>query len=313
MEQLSLFPLDADPANDVSRTSRSDQRLRCSTPDTSFGTALPSHEKARLLDQFYTCNEVAKELFDWFSGQFAEHDLGSSNAPVFMEPSAGEGAFLRLLPPGSLAFDIDPQGPGIVEADFLRLPLRRSGHLVVIGNPPFGKNASLAIRFFNHAARAASVIAFIVPLTFQKVSVQNRLDLRLHMLAETPVPKDSFMFEGKRKHVPATFQIWVRKPVIRQKIVLPKTHAEFQFLEPADTHEADFAMQRVGAAAGRVHHDLKAKPSAHYFLKAAPGIEDLEAVMRALDFQSLAKRTSGKPSLAKTEVVQLYTQKRRAI
>ena len=69
----------------------------------------------------------------------------------------------------------------------------------------------------------------------------------------------------------------------------------------------------MGAAAGRVHHDLKAKPSAHYFLKAAPGIEDLEAVVRALDFQSLAKRTSGKLSLAKTEVVQLYTQKRGVI
>lgn len=313
MEQLSLFPLDADRANDVSRTSELAEKPPGSNSDTAPGTALPSRETARLLDQFYTRDEVAKELFDWFSGQFAEHDLGRLNPPVYMEPSAGEGAFLRLLPPGSLAFDIDPQGPGIVEADFLRMPLPRSGHLVVIGNPPFGKNASLAIRFFNHAAKAASVIGFIVPLTFQKVSVQNRLDLQFHLLAETPVPKDSFMFEGKRKHVPATFQIWVRKPVIRQKIVLPKTHADFQFLDPADAHKADFAMQRVGAAAGRVHHDLRAKASAHYFLKAALGIEDLEAVMRALDFQSLAKRTSGKPSLAKTEVVQLYTQKRKAI
>lgn len=313
MEQLSLFPLDADVVENVSRTSGFAEKPPGSNSDTALGTALASRETARLLDQFYTCEEVAKELFDWFSDRFAEYDLGASNPPVFMEPSAGKGAFLRLLPPGSFAFDIDPQGPGIVEADFFRVPLPRSGDLIVIGNPPFGKNASLAIRFFNHAAKAASVIAFIVPLTFQKVSVQNRLDLRFHLLAETPVPKDSFMFEGKRKHVPATFQIWVRKPVIRQRIVLPKTHADFQFLNPANAHEADFAMQRVGAAAGRVHHDLNAKPSAHYFLQAAPGIEDLEAGMRALDFQSLAKRTSGKPSLAKTEVVQLYTQKRGVI
>ena len=313
MEQLSLFPLDADAATHVSRTSGFAEKPPGSNSDTAPGTALPSRETARHLDQFYTRDEVAKELFDWFSGQFAEHDPGRSNPPVFMEPSAGEGAFLRLLPPGSLAFDIDPQGPGIVEADFLRMQLPRSGNLIAIGNPPFGKNASLAIRFFNHAAAAASVIAFIVPLTFQKVSVQNRLDLRFHMLAETPVPKDSFMFQGKRKDVPATFQIWVRKLVRRQKIVLPRTHADFQFLDPADAHKADFSIQRVGAAAGRVHHDLKAEPSAHYFLKAAPGIEDLEAVMSALDFQSLAKRTSGNPSLAKTEVVQLYTSKRKTI
>lgn len=192
------------------------------------------------------------------------------------------------------------------------MQLPRPRNLIAIGNPPFGRNASLAIRFFNHAASAATVIAFIVPLTFQKVSVQNRLDLRFHLLAETPVPKDSFIFEGKRKHVPATFQIWVRRLVRRQKIILPTTHADFQFLKPAEAHKAHFALQRVGAAAGEVHHDLGAKSSAHYFLRAKPGIEDLEAVMRTLDFETLAKRTSGKPSLAKTEVVEFYTQKRKA-
>lgn len=312
MEQLSLFPAEAGTVTGH-RCSR--RNTEAPHPNITVGKArvLPLVDKARQLDQFYTRAEVAEELYVWFRAQCALHNPGVLEAPTFIEPSAGTGSFLRLLPPGSLAFDIDPRGPGIVEADFLRMQLPRSGHLVVIGNPPFGRNASLAIRFFNHAATAASVIAFIVPLTFEKVSVQNRLDLRFHMLAEKPVPKDGFMFEGRRKHVPATIQIWVRKPVIRQKIVLPKTHADFQFMGPADAHKADFALQRVGAGAGRVHHDLKAKPSAHYFLKAASGTADLEAVMRALDFQSLAKRTAGNPSLAKTEVVQLYAQKRRAI
>ena len=37
--------------------------------------------------------------------------------------------------------------------------------------PPFGKVSSLAIRFFNKCAQFSDVIAFIIPRTFNKVSV----------------------------------------------------------------------------------------------------------------------------------------------
>ena len=78
---------------------------------------------------------------------------------------------------------------------------------------------------------------------------------------------------------------------------------------------ADFAIQRVGADAGLVHRNLEARPSAHYFLRASLGINDLEEVMGKLrlGFGTLARRTSGKPSLAKTEVVQLYTHFRTSV
>lgn len=73
------------------------------------------------------------------------------------------------MPPGRFACDIDPQGDGIVKLDFFDFELPYDDRVVVVGNPPFGRNSSLAIRFFNKAACGAEIIAFIVPRSFKKV------------------------------------------------------------------------------------------------------------------------------------------------
>ncbi|WP_162925070.1 SAM-dependent methyltransferase [Aurantiacibacter odishensis] len=311
MKQLSLSPADVGNTEPGRQTvCKLDDGKALPASATTLAVRVSEREKARRLDQFYTRAEVVEDLLDWYRVKRIEHNLLRFQRTRIIEPSAGTGAFLRKLPLGSEGYDIDPKAPGIRQGNFFVLPLSLDDPLLVIGNPPFGKNASMAIKFFNRAAQAASVIAFIVPRTFQKVSVQNRLDLSFHLVDEILVPKDAFIFEGERKHVPAVFQIWVKKDVRRQKIALPKAHADFEFLRAGEAHKANFAIQRVGAKAGQVHHNLEAKPSAHYFIRATSGIDDLEDAMcrLRLDFEVMAQRTAGKPSLAKTEVVQLYTQ-----
>lgn len=252
---------------------------------------------ARKLDQFYTHDDVAKEMYDWFCTHFDPNEL------VFVEPSAGRGAFSRLFPRDSLAYDVDPQGPGIIKADFLSTPLPKAGRVAVVGNPPFGKNASMAVKFFNHAATKAEVIAFIVPLTFQKTSLQNRLNLNFHCIAEKVVPQNAFTLSGNSKHVPTVFQIWVKGSKPRVKVNLPKTHPDFDF---TSAEKASFAIQRVGANAGKVHHKFTLSKSSHYFLREnAAGVE---AAIRLIDFVAVARRTAGNPSLSKTEIVELYAR-----
>ena len=51
-----------------------------------------------------------------------------------------------------------------------------------LGNPPFGKNCSLAIKFFNKAAEFADLIAFIIPRTFKRISIQNKLNLNFSFI-----------------------------------------------------------------------------------------------------------------------------------
>lgn len=252
---------------------------------------------ARKLDQFYTHDDVAKEMYDWLCTHFDPKEL------VFVEPSAGRGAFSRLFPVDSLAYDIDPQAPGIIKADFLSTPLPKAGRIAVVGNPPFGKNASMAVKFFNHAATSAEIIALIVPLTFQKVSLQNRLHCNFHWFAEKLVPQKSFTMSGQTKHVPTVFQIWVRSSEQRAKIILPTAHPDFEF---TSAHEADFAVQRVGSNAGKVHLNCSLSKNSHYFLRV--NSDSVEKVFRSIDFGIVVRRTGGNPSLAKTELVDLYAR-----
>lgn len=258
------------------------------------------------LDQFYTRPSVAVRLFAVLARLF---DLALF---CIVEPSAGDGAFFRLLRPGDLGFDLDPKWPGIIMADFLGIRISSGRKIIVLGNPPFGRNASLAKRFFNRAALQADVIAFIVPRSFRKASVENCLDGAFHLIHEENLPNNSFVFRLRLKDVPAVFQVWVRRDVPRVLRPVETRHPDFEFLKAAEVENmdeaerakaADFCIQRVGADAGRVHRDFGMSPSSHYFIRG-----DVEWVMLQLDFDSVTGDVAGNPSLAKSEVVRLYRE-----
>jgi len=249
------------------------------------------------LDQYYTRPGVAKHFYRIFRAHF------DPALYLMIEPSAGTGSFYRLLPLGSLAYDVDPKYPGIIKADFLTVHIKSSRPRAIIGNPPFGKNASMAVKFFNHAARQADVIALIVPRSFRKASIENRLNRYFHLVREEVVPDDAFLFRGNPYNVPAVFQIWERRPRPRQPRPVETRHPDFEFTTP---EQADFVIQRVGARAGRVHRDFTRSPNSHYFIKAvAPGVE---AIMRKLGFASVVGNVAGNPSLSRSEIVALYRQ-----
>ncbi|WP_249341660.1 SAM-dependent methyltransferase [Sphingomonas sp. 3P27F8] len=246
-------------------------------------------------DQYYTRAGVAKRFYRIFKQHF---DPASY---LMVEPSAGTGSFYKLLPLGSLAYDIDPKYPGIIKADFLTVMIKSNRPRAIIGNPPFGKNASMAVKFFNHAARQADVIALIVPRSFRKASIENRLDPSIHLVREEVVPDNAFLFRGKPYNVPAVFQIWQRRSEPRQLRPVETRHPDFEFTVPA---LADFAIQRVGARAGRVHRDFTRSPNSHYFIRG-----NVEAIMETLDFASVVGNVAGNPSLSRSEIVALYRQK----
>jgi len=246
------------------------------------------------LDQFYTHPDVAAHFYRIFQEHFDPTEL------LMVEPSAGMGSFFKLLPPGSQAFDLEPRYPGIEMADFLALLVMSNRRVAIIGNPPFGKNSSTAIRFFNHAARQASIIALVLPRTFRKDSIQNRIAHSFHLIREEVVPADAFLFRGKKYNVPAVFQIWERHPEFRRLRPTVSAHPDFEFTTP---ERADFAIQRVGARAGRIHHNFSLSPSSHYFIKG-----DVENIMASLDFASVAGNVAGNPCISKSEIVALYSE-----
>jgi hypothetical protein len=264
--------------------------------------SVSSAELARNLDKFYTKAEIARQCVDDFE-RWTDIDLTTTKTDI-LEPSAGAGAFLDFLPSRTLAYDLLPEDPRISGQDFLKLERRQPA--IVIGNPPFGKNCRLAIPFFNHAATFADQIGFIVPRTFEKVSIQNRLNPQYHLLNQRVLVRESFTFEGKSHSVPCVFQVWERRDDLRPKVTLPLVHADFDFVT---REEADFALQRVGEYAGAVKTCFSGVSKAsHNFLRANGSVEELLAFFRAIDFSEVKARTVGQPSISKTEIVALYSE-----
>lgn len=255
--------------------------------------------KKDLLDKFYTKDEIAKQCVEWVTNLFP-----FSKFNLVIEPSAGGGAFLPYLPSGSLAIDIAPEHPNVIEQDFLNFVAIENNWLV-IGNPPFGNNASLAKAFFNHSATFAEVIAFVLPKSFRKLSVQNNLDLNFSLVFDSDLPDDSFTLNGESYSVTTCFQIWKRTKIKRPKKKLDTNHKDWEW---TTSDKADFSLRRVGVLAGKINKDLNFSASSNYFLKANIEPELLFNRLTEL-YERLnlaAKNTAGNPSLSKTELVEIY-------
>jgi len=187
------------------------------------------------LDQFYTNVDVVEKCLEGIS--FDDYD-------IVLEPSAGSGSFLNLLPKDKRqGLDLEPAHDEVIKQDFFDFVPDSSKKYYVVGNPPFGKNSSLAVKFFNKSAKFADKIAFIIPRTFRKEEFQNKLDLNFHLVREELLPEESFHTPmGEAYKVPCVFQIWEKRNTKREKVEVLRTHEDFEFLSPQDY---DFVLRDV--------------------------------------------------------------------
>lgn len=263
-----------------------------------------SASSARQLDQFFTRVDVARKCSQLVASHISQMQ-GATNEWLWVEPSAGEGAFLDCFPFPKIGLDICSARSDIIKADFLSWNLGQTARkIAVVGNPPFGKNASLARRFFDHAAQFADIIAFIVPRTFEKAQFINRLDRRMHLAHSEALDDCSFEFEGAPYSVPTVFQIWEKRGEARAITEAIRTHRDFAFVgQPA----AHFAFQRVGARAGLASVEgLRKSPQSHYFIKANGCEKALLGRLRSINWEPIKQRTAGNPSIGKAELVSAY-------
>ena len=256
----------------------------------------------RELDQFFTTPKTARECLTFLHSYL---DLGSLG---WIEPSAGSGVFLKAaedagFPKHLAAYDIMPQAEGVQKCNFLDTDFSKvfkgTATRLCLGNPPFGKNSSLAVKFFNHAAKHCDMIAMIFPATFAKDSLKSKLDENFHLVGELDLGSTTFDFVSDKRNVPVVFQIWKKSNQKREKNLKKLISEHFSFVKKED---ADFAIQRVGAAAGKVKVNMDNLASAsHYFIKAiSPNVKD---VFESIDWSHIKYKTAGNPSIAKTELI----------
>lgn len=263
------------------------------------------------LDQFYTRPEIAKYCIEKF---LTISDF--NNFDVILEPSAGKGSFYNLLPNEKrLGIDIEPKAEGIIKQDFFTFTPIIDKKYLVIGNPPFGRVSSLAVKFFNKASDFCDMIAFIIPRTFNKVSVQNRLNLNFHLVYNEDLPLKPCSFEfsehssGRREPemtAKCCFQIWVKGSSKRLLIIQETEHPDFSFVKP---EEADFAMRAYGSNCGEIDLEMKELTIKNWhWVKANINKEELIRRFKSLDF-SESKNTVRQDSLGQKDLISLYIDK----
>ena len=270
------------------------------------------------LDQFYTKPAIVEQVLGLID--YNQYDL-------IVEPSAGAGDFLKMLPlDKSVGIDLEPATSGITKMNFFDFKPTETKNILTIGNPPFGKNSSTAVKFFNHAAQFSNCIAFIVPRTFRKPSVINRLDQNFHIVKQKLLPVDSFYTPcGDLYSVPTVFQVWARRREHRAKIVTLNTHPDFEFVSieqsPTDKqkkiqcNKADFCVRRVGAGAGKIYKDYNTTYrdwKSHYYIKQ--NWDRVEEIMSKIEWNYIESPkfdTAGNPSISKHELIKCYEEAKK--
>jgi predicted RNA methylase len=264
-------------------------------------------DNSRKLDQFYTDPVYAEQFFKTVA-QIIDLDQYDH----LLEPSAGTGSFYNLLDADRrIGLDLEPKASGVIQTDFFDWTPPADKRIVTIGNPPFGKSAGLAIKFFNRAAEFSDVIAFVIPRTFRKASVVNRLAKQFHCVYDETVPDNSFVFNGAAYNVPCAAQIWQRKETSRAKVVTVKLEQIRSWFELAKPADSDFAIQRVGGRAGliRTTDRMNFSAESHYFIKAHDA--RVLPVFEKVNFDGVKFNTAGNPSVSPSELIELWVAEAR--
>lgn len=90
------------------------QLLNHSTEENKDYSEFSPKEK----DQFFTQDDTVKYCYDIFCDKMSELYITKEDYQ-FIEPSAGDGSFMKILPEDTIGLDIEPKGKYIQKQNYL--------------------------------------------------------------------------------------------------------------------------------------------------------------------------------------------------
>lgn len=261
--------------------------------------------KRNTIDKYYTNNNAVDYCFDLIKKNI---DIEYDN-DLIIEPSAGDGAFISQIKTASknhLFIDLEPENSEITKQDYLDLDISFKSNyrkIHVIGNPPFGRQSSMAINFIKKSAEFCDSISFILPKSFKKESLKAHFPSVFHLIIETELPEKSFLVEGKEYDVPCVFQIWEKRTEERIKKVKLQP-INFKFVDKSEPHDISF--RRVGVYAGKIDINTVDKSiQSHYFIKFTRKINK-EMFNNLINIEFDTNNTVGPKSISKQELIEKF-------
>jgi hypothetical protein len=160
-------------------------------------------------DQFFTPVNTAQICFKLFIDTITKYGENIDNFK-YIEPCAGCGNFLEVLPNNTIAMDIEPRHPSVMNYDYLDWKPSDNNKYVVFGNPPFGLRGHMALKFINHSYEFADYVCFILPQLFESdgKGVPRKRVYKYNLIFSTKIDTDFNEPNGNVIKINTIFQIW---------------------------------------------------------------------------------------------------------
>jgi predicted RNA methylase len=264
--------------------------------------------KRNTIDKYYT-NAAAVEV----CLNLVKKSIQIHPNDLIIEPSAGNGSFIAGIQSMSnhfIFYDLEPEHEEIITQDYLLCDCAafksNFEHIHVIGNPPFGRQSSLAIQFIKKSCEFCNSLSFILPKSFKKDSLKKTFPPHFHLIAEIDLPAKSFLVDGAEHDVQCVFQIWEKRMCNRPAVEkLEPMH--FVFVEKSENPDVSF--RRVGVNAGKIDVKIDEKSvQSHYFIKFTNGksIHDNVNVLSTIVYGF--NNTVGPKSISKQELIKEFNK-----
>ncbi|WP_396189529.1 hypothetical protein [Flavobacterium sp.] len=250
------------------------------------------------MEKFYTNPLVAAQCV-----KLIKQHVDINPSDILIEPSAGNGAFiphLKSISKNCMFYDIKPEHPDIIKQNFFNLKNNFKSSIHIIGNPPFGRKMSSAIKFIKKCDQLnVKSISFILPRSFKKLSVKKSVPLHYHLKYQIELPHNSFIYHNKPFEIPTVFQIWIRKEKLRKKhtILYPTEYYKFT----KNLNECHIAFRRVGYNTGVVNScSSSLNSNTHYFIKVLYTGFDIDNIISRIKKIKINKKSNtGSISISK--------------
>ena len=263
--------------------------------------------KRDTIDKYYTKPSVSKQCIE-----LLKTHINISNNDLIIEPSAGNGSFIeeiKTLSNNYKFYDLEPEHNEVLKKDFLEINYKNLKqtftNIHIIGNPPFGRQSSLAKKFIKKCCLFSNSISFILPKSFKKDSMKKCFEKHYHLISEIDLLENSFLVNDIETNVPCIFQIWQLKNISRIEID-KKIPVNFKFIKKEDN--PDISFRRVGVNAGMIQTEINKSSQSHYFIKFTNNKtldENLEK-LKLIKFNF--NNTVGPKSISKQELIDEFNK-----
>lgn len=256
-------------------------------------------------EQYYTPVETADSIVTRLV-----HTRPELLERTWIEPAGGTGNFIQVLQRFGvsevISYDIEPHHRNVIRGNFLdQTP--STNNAVSVGNPPFGRNNALSVPFFNHCSKFSEYICFIVPKSWRKWSVSNRLARNFHLIDDYELSINYVDVEGTQlsnKSVLRTIvQTWERREAARTLMLVE----DRGLITRAKPDTADVSLTIFGYSCGTVKTSFERVPNTTQMFLRLGHPRALEA-LNAVDFSQFYNNTAYTEALSLPEINYLLNE-----